>query len=155
MSQDELIHTQFNIIENDVVTKINSENDDFPLLRTKDVSGDNVILWNNTMEHHIFGQDKSHESRSYLGNDNNLKMIQRTLEDPMYVLQDKNHSNRRNYIRSVQMQNESGTKPQFLFLVTEPSSKEEGASDIVTIMPKSKFPANYIGKSEVLFNEFD
>lgn len=155
MSQDELIQIQFNIIENDVVTKINSKDDNFPILRATDVTGNNVILWKNTMEYHIFGQDKSHESRSYLGNDNNMKMIQKTIENPMYILQDKDNNNRKNYVRSIEMHNESGIKPQFLVLVTEPSQKEIGAMDVVTIMPRSKFSPNYIGKSVVIYSEFD
>lgn len=123
------------------------------ILTATDPLEEDVYLWKNTFDYHIVGVDKSHESRSYLQHEHNLKMVRHVISNPSFILEDQNYPTRKNYIGMVKLIIEDQVRAKHLHIVTDESTKIEDTFEIVTIRPQSTLSTN-LSERVVIYDEF-
>lgn len=136
----------FDIVTGEVINTPKSNIENEIIFTAIDPLKNTVNLFRNTFEYHVLGLDGMHENRSYLNLQNNILSIQRAIEKPQYILVDKKHSNRLNYLAMVELEYEEKKSIKGMHIVTEFSDHTNSKSDVVTIRPQSKVSISTDGR---------
>lgn len=131
------------------VFKVNTVSNKIEIIETKskentimfqvtDPLKNEIVLWHNTFQYHVLGNDGSHEDRSYLSMPDNLDSLKNVLKNPSYILKDKNRDDRLFYIRLTKLNFGDKVKIKPLAFVAEPSKKIENTFEVCTIMVRGR-----------------
>lgn len=160
MDEEKQTEFSFNININDDSIQYNQRGfeklsqKDRIILNTTDILGNNIVLWNYTYINHILGEPDSKDNRHYLDNPHNKSRIVSALKKPNFILEDKKHKNRLEFLTLTDINHSGIIKIQGLSIIAEESKSIEKSLEIVTIMPKSRISVD-IQDRKVFYNVYD
>lgn len=107
--------------------------------------GHEVFLRERTLMNHVIGDHKA--SRDMFLNKDNLSKIAQVMENPTFIVDDKNHSTRQNYFDMTTLTISGDLKAMSVKVVTETlPNTQEMKEDIVTMFVTTKGIDDFKGR---------